>query len=190
MAYKDPGPLDEGEEPRENKELDAVDRAGRQEAAINLRIHGASFTEIAQVLDYASANHARLSVERGLAKSVSADSREQQRFLVSRRLERLLRAVMPRATDEADPDQLGYARTALAIIDRHARLHGVDAPQEMVVYSPSKGEIDALVDKWAKQVTSDAPEEYDVIEGQLADDVIAEDRVSDETYDPAGEDRD
>jgi hypothetical protein len=150
----------------ESKEIATKDRPSRQDMAVALRIWGANYTEIAKQCGYTSAKMARLAVERGLAASVGEDDREQRRHLEARRLERLLRAVMPRATNEDDPEQVSYVRASLAIIDRHARLYGLDAPQEVVLYNPTERELESWLESKTALMQQDLPEEADIIEGE------------------------
>lgn len=172
MAYAEPDPVDEKalEKGKLNPDLDKDDdRASRQESAIALRIRGANYSEIADLLEYSSANQARLAVERGLASLVGKEDREQMRFIEARRLERILRGLWSKATDDKSDEHLPAARTALAVIDRHARLYGLDAPQEMVVYNPTGTELDAWVQAMAGQIRSAGPQEVDIIDGEVLD---------------------
>lgn len=162
------------EEDKINSDLErqqADDAPTRAAAAVALRVAGASYTSIAKTLDYSSAFRARQVVERALAEAAeSDDSYAQVRHLESRRLERLLQGVWRRATNETDPRQMEAARVALAIIDRHARLHGLDAPQQMVVYTPEQQEVDRWVKAMAAQVRGQtAPAEAEVIEVEWED---------------------
>ena len=160
-------PTDEGDDP--NRDLEATDRTHRQEAAVAMRIAGAHYSEIARSLDYPNATSARTAVERALATSVGDNDKEKLRWIEARRLERLLRSLWTKATNDKDESHLAYARTALAVIDRHARLYGLDAPQEMVVYTPAAAEIEAWVGSMARQVHGEMPEEYDIINGYVVD---------------------
>lgn len=173
MAYAEPEGLDEKGLERLNPDLDVKDRMSRVEAAIALKVAGANYSEIAEVLGYSDVTQARSAVERGLAATASEDDRKTQREIASRRLERLLRSIWSKATDEENPEQLSAARTALAIVDRHIRLNGSDAPSEMVVYAPSAGELDAWVARMAKQLRSGLPEEVDIIDGEVISDQTA-----------------
>jgi hypothetical protein len=138
----------------------------RAEAAVAMKIAGATYTEIAKVIPYSSASVARQAVERSLAATVGDEDRAQMRLLESKRLERLLRSVWGRATNSSDAEHLSYVRAALALIDRHARLHGLDAPTQMVVYSPAQSEIEAWVAGMSRQVVSGLPLEADIIGGE------------------------
>lgn len=151
----------------ESQELATLDRKSRQDAAVALRIHGANYSEIADTLGYSSARVARLAVERGLAASVGDDDREQRRHIEGRRLERLLRGVMPKATDEDNPEQVAYVRASLAIIDRHAKLWGLDAPIEVVSYNPTAVELEAWLASKTADLNRGLPEEANIIEGEV-----------------------
>lgn len=172
MAYKEPE-LVESEKALEtvNADLESKDRSSRQEAAVAMRIAGATYSEIARVLEYASPTLARQAVERSIAATVgSPESREHQRFLESRRLERLMRSLWNKATDENNDEHLAAIRTAVALIDRHAKLNGLDQPSEMVVYTPASEEIQ----RWVAHVTSEMrrglPDEEDILEGDVIED--------------------
>lgn len=173
MAYKEPDPVDEKGLERLNPDLDAPDRKSRVEAAIGLKVAGANYSDIAEVLNYSSVEQARSAVERGLAATASEDDRKVQREIASRRLERLLRAIWKKATDEDSPEQLSAARTALALVDRHIRLWGADAPTEMVIYSPAKGEMEAWIESMVKRVRQGLPEEADIVDADVVEDDAA-----------------
>lgn len=169
MGYKEPDPVSQEvvEAGKMNADLQESDRQSRQGAAIGLRIAGASYSEIARTLEYSSAAKAREAVERGLAALGGEDDREQLRFIEARRLERILRGLWKKATDDEHGEHLAAARTALAVIDRHAKLYGLDAPTEMVVYNPTQTEIDAWLAQQAQQLRGATPDEVDIISGEV-----------------------
>lgn len=172
MAYKDPDLLP-SEKALEvaNADLDTKDRASRQEAAVAMRIAGATYSEIAKVLEYASPSLARQAVERSIAATTGTpESREHQRFLESRRLERLLRSLWNKATNEDHEEHLAAIRTAVALIDRHSRLNGLDQPSEMIVYTPAQEEIQRWVAMVTEQTRGQLPEEEDILEGEVIKD--------------------
>lgn len=158
-------PFGEDEDPQDARlqDLPFEGSAKRAEAAVALRLAGATYPEIANTCGYTDAFHARQAVERVLAASVGEDGRDQLRAVEGKRLERLLRSTWKRATDPGDTEHLAYVRAALALIDRHVRLFGLDAPQQMVVYSPAQGEIEAWVAGMARTVVADLPTEADII---------------------------
>lgn len=148
------------------KNMDAPTRAA---AAVALAVEGAGYTDIARVLEYRTPMEARRAVWDALGSAgVDADSAEQKRTLIAKRLDKLLYSVMRRGTNPDDPDHLSYARLALAVIDRQARLYGLDAPQQMVVYTPAQAELNAYVAE-VKQLMAKAAggEEFDIIEGEI-----------------------
>lgn len=177
MAYAEPDEVPEDGLARLNPDLEEKDRTSRQQSAVALKIAGANYSEIANALGYSSAANARVAVERALASSVGEEDRDQLRFLEGRRLERLLRGLWAKATNERHPDQIAAARTALAVIDRHSKLYGLDAPTQMVVHSPTAGQIEQWVSQMAAQVSTGMPKEKDIIEGEI---VVEDDGYGDE----------
>jgi len=167
MVYGAPAEVTESELENLNGDLETEDRASRQESAVALRIAGATYAEIARTLGYSSVTRAREGVERALATSVGDDDRERMRFIEGRRLERLLRGLWAKATDEQSDEQLAAARTALAVIDRHAKLYGLDAPTVHAIYSPTQTEMEQWLARIAEQVREGQPEEYDIIAGEI-----------------------
>jgi hypothetical protein len=144
------------------------DSPTRAAAAVQLRVDGASYADIAKVLDYTSAAKARMAVERALAdETATPEQIEHVRWMNARRLEKILNSLMRRATNPKDPDHLQYARMAVVVVDRHLRLYGADAPQKMnVTYSPAAGELEAWVMQTARQVAS-VEQEADIIDGEV-----------------------
>lgn len=173
MAYAEPDPVSEQGLQRLNPDLDGKDRKSRVEAAIALKVAGANFSDIAEVLGYSTVEQARTAVERGLAATATEEDRKLAREVANRRLDRLLRGLWKKATDEDDPEHLAAARTALAIVDRSIRLNGSDAPSELIVYSPTAGEMEAWVASMVSKVKAGLPEEVDIIESEVLRDETA-----------------
>lgn len=146
------------------------DTTVRGSAAVTLRLSGASYSQIAQTLGYPTALRARQAVERTLAEAAdSPEDHAQLRYLESRRLERLLTTVWRRAGNDQDESHLAYVRTALAIIDRHARLNGLDAPTQMTVFTPSSIDMEKWVRGMVAQVAASANQEADIIDAEVVD---------------------
>jgi hypothetical protein len=119
-------------------------------AALALRLAGASYTEIADALVMASPDVAREAVETVLANQVLENPdintlREEEGM----RLLRLLRGLWAKATDPNDEEHLHAIRVAVNIIDRRIRLFGLDQPTKIEIYNPAEEEINA----WIGQVT-------------------------------------
>lgn len=154
-----------------NADLNDVDKSDtKAQAALAMRIAGAAPTDIARVLGYSSAYRARQAYERALASTAdSPEEVDQMRWLTNKRLDRLLAAHMPQAVDPANPNQLAHSARALAIIDRQARLNGVDAPTQIQI-SATDEQIMELVEMFSPQTEKDKLAiEADIIEADEAD---------------------
>lgn len=133
--------------------MPAPTRGNRSAAAVALRLAGGSYGEVAEALDFATPAEARDAVEAHLAlRSGDAQTREQLRAEAVGRLERLLRGTWGKATNPDHPEHIPSAKFALAVVDRLIRLHGLDAPAEVVVHTPTMREID----EWVATLTTDA----------------------------------
>lgn len=139
-------------------------RQRKANAAIQLRLAGATWQEIATSLGYPTARQALIATEKALEKQLSdGNDREKMRQLASARLERLLRSVWGKAIDPDNPEHLIAATKAREIIDRHAKLFGLDAPTEVVVHNPTQMELESWV---ARVVMAAGPhvEELDILD--------------------------
>lgn len=134
--------------PRDKEVIRARDR--KANAAIQLRIAGASWDEIAEALGFPTGRAALVATERALEKELRTESKDAMRAMANRRLERLLRAVWPKAVDEKHPEQLAAITKARELVSDHRRLFGLDAPTEIAVHSPSESEIE----QWVARVTA------------------------------------
>lgn len=133
-------------------------------AGLALRLAGASYAEIADTLALADAAEARDLVCNELAaRDVDADERIALRAEEAARIERLLRGVWAKATNPHDPEHLPAARVALSMVDRHARLLGLDMPTEVVVYTPTTTEIET----WVAEMVSKSSSVIDVEEADV-----------------------
>jgi hypothetical protein len=141
-------------------------------SALAMRIAGASFDEIARVLDYRSPSSARIAVEKQLADSIPPDQDYRGlRALANARLDALLKAVFPRAIDRTDADQLAYSRMALAVVDRQAKLNGLDAPQVHLI-NPTGDELTTYVEQLALAMGQEQVEEGDIFALEADDDGV------------------
>lgn len=160
--------IEKGEDP--NADLNEVDKSPtKAEAAVGLRLAGAGYSSIARAIGYSSPTRARLAVERALASSADdPEGREAQINLIDRRLNRLLQSVMGKAVDPKEPEHLQYNARALAIVDRQARLHGVDAPTKVQV-TPSDSYIaEYLAKVHPLAAAQNQVMEYDILnEGEM-----------------------
>lgn len=147
-------------------------RHRKADAAVSLRLAGASWSEIATTLGFPTPRQALVATERALARQlVQVEDREKMRAMAGARLERLLRSTWPKAIDPENPDQLVAVSKAREVIADHRKLFGLDAPAEFIVHSPTQSEIE----RWVSSIlTSQAPpvEEYDIISGQVVPEAL------------------
>jgi hypothetical protein len=144
-------------------------------AALALRVHGASYQEVADALQLPDVDVVKDLVERELAarvEDIDPSQRNKQRALAVARIERMMRSVARKATDESDPEHLPAVRAFLSLIDREVRLLGLDAPVEVAVYNPTATEIEAWVLRMsaAAGLVTVGIEEADVIPGEVVRD--------------------
>ena len=150
--------------------MSQVETSRIAQAALGLKLAGAGYTEIADVLGFTSDTEARRAVEGELAARSHDDAgRDMLRREASARIERLLRGVWAKATTATDPEHLQAVSKALALIDRHAKLNGLDMPQEVLVHQPTLTEIDAWVANLMANQMHVGVEEADVIQIEAED---------------------
>lgn len=112
---------------------------------VALWTRGANYPEIADEFGISVAT-ARMAVERVLSDSLDdSEDKTKQRTRVSLQLDAFLRSVVDRALDKDDDEQLAYLRAAMQVVDRKARLLGLDAPINVQLGLPSKDELDQWV---------------------------------------------
>jgi hypothetical protein len=152
-------------------------RERKANAALQLKLAGASWFEIADIVGYPTERAALVAVEGALERELRDDdmSKAKMRDIAGRRLERLLRSAWGKAVDPKHPEHLAAIGKAKEVVDRHAKLYGLDAPTEVVVHSPSQSELDAWV---ARIVNSDVPA---LEEGNIFDAEIVEEDGDEET---------
>ena len=135
-------------------------------ASVALRLAGGSYTEIAEALDFATPDDARRAVEATLAnEAITAEDRDTLRTQESMRLQRLLRSVWAKATDDNHPEHLTAVRVARELIERNIKLHGLDAPTEITVHTPTQDEIE----QWVHTITQQSNAHYLALEARVVE---------------------
>lgn len=130
---------------RGNSELTRA-RDRKAAAALQLKQSGETWEAIAEVLGYPTGRAVLVATERALEKQLGTD--ESQRFLrqlASRRLDQVLKAIYPKALDPDHPEQMIAATKVREIIATSMKLHGLEAPTQIVHHSPHEAEIDDWV---------------------------------------------
>ena len=134
-----------------------------------LWVRGADYMQIADEFEVSSAT-ARMAIERVLADSLDDnEDKTKQRARVALQLDAMLRSVVDKALDPENEQQLAYHRALLQVVDRKARLLGLDAPVNIQLGLPSKDELDQWVAAVAAFNGTDTP-----IEGDPFDEVTLE----------------
>jgi hypothetical protein len=149
----------------------------RDRAVVNMRITGASFQKISDVLDLGSATEAKKILYATLAKTHPEEDWDTLRQLEIARADQLLEQAMSMAgadyfVDHEDPDILipnedkirwaGVAQSALAL---HATITGAKAPVRMEV-TPTDHEYAILVQKMLELEGKAPPKEYDILDAE------------------------
>lgn len=112
----------------------------REARAVTLRVAGLTLDQIAEAVGYSHKGTASKAITRALAKERS-ESVDQLRQIHHARIEALLRAVMGPALN----GDLQAVETARRLLAESARLHGLNAPDRVVVSDAAREELDALV---------------------------------------------
>ncbi|UOK18330.1 terminase small subunit [Arthrobacter phage BruhMoment] len=165
----------DGNDPDQTTPLSDIDSSDtKAEAAVTMAIYGASPSEIARTLNYSSPYRARMAVERALASADNAEEdKDKVRKIIDKRLNRLLAAHMSQALDVKNPQQLAHSARVLAIVDRQARLHGVDAPTQIQVSAS-----DQYIEEFIAAVMPSAANDMKVIEAEILEEGEAADGES------------
>jgi hypothetical protein len=157
---------------RDRARVAAMDPPTRAAAAVTMAVEGAGYDDIARVMDYRTPVEAKHAVWDAIA-AVEADHNDidRMRQLHSRRLDKLLYSVFRQATTPGHPDQLSYGRYVLAIMQAQAHLYGLDAAQQIVVYTPTQKEIAQYADQVQRLLNSQRGAlEADIIDGEIVED--------------------
>jgi hypothetical protein len=111
-----------------NNAVRQPDERQRAMRAVELRVQGQTYAQIADALDYSDESGARHAVSRLLARR-EAESIDELRAVHSARLEAVLLAFGPAAASGATD----AARIVLRTLDSLAKLYGLDAPTRVAV---------------------------------------------------------
>lgn len=128
----------------------------KERQALDLRLAGATFDDIAERLGFADRSAAYKAVKRGLTSTLQEPA-DELRDVESARLERLLLAIWPAALD-GDAKAIAQAR---GLIDQRCKLLGLNAPARVemdatVQVDPGELEIVQRIRAW--KAGMDAPQ--------------------------------
>lgn len=165
-----------GESATSPRRIEAVER---QRQAVELRKAGASFRQIAEQLGYSSAGGAYKAVMTALRKTLREPA-DEMRGLELDRLDMLTFALW----SEAQQGNLGAIDRLLRVMERRAKLLGLDAPskvapttpdgtmpwQQVIVYIPDNGRDSPKPAAAAPDVTAIEAVEAAEADAEVADD--------------------
>lgn len=140
-------------------------------SVLQLKEMGYQFDEIAEILNLPDAHTAEDEFNKGLARFLKEDpeSRARLRVLANRRLEWLLRSVWKKAIDPDHDEQMVAQQRALAIIERHIKLYGLDSATKVdVEITPSEDELKRFVATLVA-MKQDHPEEGDIFAPKIVE---------------------
>jgi hypothetical protein len=151
----------------------AVKRRERTAATVvRLKLSGASFMEIADIMEYDTPGIARAVFEQAIANSGEPDiDYKMQRSIANAQLNALMKSVAPIALDNKHPEHLPYLRAAVTIVDRQIKLNGLDAPTRLEVSTPGAAEFEAVLEA-ATKALGGGPVEADIFEMEQAEDGV------------------
>ncbi|MHB8867449.1 MAG: hypothetical protein ACYC6T_08080 [Thermoleophilia bacterium] len=109
----------------------------READALELRLGGATYEQIAPRLGYKNRSGAMRAVKRALDKLISPEDVESLRQLELERLDRLLLGIWSSAV-RGNPAAIDRV---LKILERRARILGIDAPERRELSGPGGGPI-------------------------------------------------
>jgi hypothetical protein len=114
----------------------------KQKRALEFRLAGASYSSIAETLGYANKGGAHKAVMAALEKTIQEPA-DRVRNMELERLDRLWFAVYQQATKgDAKAGQL-----CLSIMDRRAKLLGLDAPKKSEISGSIQGQVQVSVEQ-------------------------------------------
>lgn len=142
----------------------------KAESAAAMRVRGLTIPEIRAVLEYDSDAQVRAAIEAVIADSLDNYDREALRVTVDSRLEQLWRLAYKRARDDRNPQRETATKNALAVLNRMAELHGLDAPKEVRLHHATSSEIEEWIVKATESGVGALPQEADIIDVEIEDD--------------------
>lgn len=117
------------------KGVNKVNYAERMGKALEYRKAGLSFQKISEKIGWKSANSAKVAVDKGLAQIVEIPARQLKK-LQNMQLDDLQLAVW----DKVTVGDLEAVRTYLKIMERRAKLNGLDDPQKYDIRDMTRAE--------------------------------------------------
>lgn len=150
--------------------LDATGQRNRKaDAALSMKLSGASWSEVAATLGFPTPRAAMLATEKALVRRLdNEDDKTKLRMMSGARLERLLRGIWTKAISPDDPEQMTAVSRSREIIADYNKLFGLNAPAEVVVHSPTQSELEDWVLRMTATMVPEV-EEPDIFEAEVVE---------------------
>ncbi len=133
--------------------LRRITAAEKRKKALQLRKGGASYDAIARQVGYANRGGAHRAVTQEL-RELPKDDAEDVLALEVERLDQLLMALWPAAMK----GNVRSAETVIRLMERRAKLQGLDAPVQATI-THAAADVDAAVAELAREMALRAPAE-------------------------------
>ncbi|QDH92786.1 Rnase E [Gordonia phage Bakery] len=156
----------------------------REARCLELFLAGAKYVHIAKEVGFREPQSARRAIERAIARRRQErdDLADEASTIMLDQLDMLYRAHITTALDRKNPDQYKATEQVLRVLDRKAKLQGINAPVQVETTVRVKDELDdeiaTLVRKLKEQgdpaLLPDTPVLDSIIDAQVVDDPAAE----------------
>ena len=158
-------------------ERNAVDR--KADAALELRLMRVRWDEIAETLGYASPQSAKAAVERALQRNLMdrKEDTDDLRKMAAMTYDRLIRSLWRKATEDSpeNTEHLPAAKAVADITEKWAKLHGLNAPTEIAIRTPTQQELEQWVQKVSGKTALQEADPFDIVDGEVVDDILEDD---------------
>lgn len=148
---------------------DITKHGSRATQAGGMWLAGAPYQEIAERLNYANVHAAQRAVELAMSGTIDEENRKQVQKKMSMQLDRLARSAWTKAIDPQNPEQLAAIKTVTGVLDRKAKLLGLDEPSQVAVHTPAQQELQNWIDAILENKHGNLPQEADVVDGEVID---------------------
>lgn len=164
------------------QERSAAER--KADSALELRLMRVRWDEIADTLGYASARSAQTAVEQALRRNLMdrKENTDDLRRLASQTYDRMIRSAWRKATDDSadNPEHLTAVKVVADLTDKWAKLHGLNAPTEIAIRTPTQKELE----EWVQTVSGKtALEEGDIWDAEIVEDEQVAEILADDPED-------
>lgn len=140
------------------------------DAALALKIAGATWSEIMSALNFSSEQAVRNAVQTAAAANMTDEDRSQHRQMALMRYERLLRSGMVKAMDANNGEHLSAIRACTELVNRIVALTGAAMPTELVIHTPTESQLREWVQQ-VSQIKMPEVQEYDIFDADVVPEI-------------------